>query len=441
MEVEKKKVISVLDSLPKTPIPNLNDKYLEILSYISKHSEIIMSKSILLCSHLSDIRVNTQIKETIIQIIYQALKSSPNCFDYLLQVHNVFNVLFPLCSLSSSKISIVLLLIFLHNPQLFTDYVDQNPNSIDPLIFATASQSIDSGELLLRIFCATHSIMSVLTPKIITRVKDFPAKCAIGMMLTSAEIQKVIPISDFVDWILSKPFITIFDIKSSCMLYPELWNESSILLCLSKTSPPENFDSIQWICEKPQELFDIAHQECEIISSSMLYNKFHNTSIDYMEGFLFVRIYLLSQCNPTDVPQDVFALLSKVLFHENLVVSLSVVQLMIIWSLRFNYIVSNYHIFSISKYACDDSKPEYYREICIYALECFSNNQELALHISQTLGQTNMEIVHSYKWLFPHFSKFTNTFKTSNKYSKNDILQALGALLNAIEEKNDIQEI
>lgn len=440
----KKRLHYLLDSIPSASLTDLPQIFQELKKFVPDFTSEILAHSLdSLIAHLFDFHLSGPLHISILELLYKIVATSEDIQPFMIDRPSLLPSLFPYTRITESKATPILLNLFLHEPSSVIQFISKAPDTLLPLMETTASSQDEiSGDLLLRIYCSTPSLMSILTPQLRPLLRDLPASCAIGIMIANSEMQNIIPENEFEAWLIARPKLTVFDAKSSILLYPNIWKTPSILRILIRTSMPQKMENVEWISDHKQCILNLTPEETSAVCSSYLDPTIPRLTNQEMESstplptysldaYSYIRLYVLSHSNYTDVHEDVLNSFISCLNSKCERIAAATIQLLTIWAVRWGYQVHEYAILQIAAHAEDPRTSSQFSRLCSVAINAFARNQMSAAAIISTIP--SLKILPEWKdllvhavWIFPHYADFFDQLVKDKLPTTEQVVGSLG---------------
>lgn len=430
------RVNEILRFITKNPNENLADSYTELLQYVKELPEyILVNLTPTMLASLGDQRTTSVLYTPIIELINQALMYHQQSVSFFFDQPNVLKILFPFCKYPKTKALDILLMLFLHDPNRFAEYISNPPHSIVILREATSIQkSRRAGELLLRIFCLNNTLMQNLIPEIRPSLRELTAHCAIGMMLSSAEMQQNIPEEEFADWFLGKNPVTHYDVKSSTLLYPAFWNKPVVLRFFAHSEAPEKLEHVEWLAAQPKQNFldvekTVVTNVCQQLIRPPPFTNEEGSELS-KEGFVFLRYYILSHASPENVLPEVLSMINNDARSRNEYLAAAALQLLTIWAIRYNYAPKPFVVMTVATNSMDEELQYPFRRLCAVALISLSKVSKIANALAMSgeihTEPTDIRTIGRTKWRFPNLHEVLDKVMRMKILQLDTVVAALG---------------
>ncbi|EAX89774.1 hypothetical protein TVAG_438850 [Trichomonas vaginalis G3] len=438
------RVNELLRFITKNPNENLAPSYIELTQFAKELPEYILTNlAQTMLGSLADQRTTSVLYTPILELMYQTLMFNHKGVQFLFDLPSVLKILFPFCKYPKTKAVDILLMLFLHDPQRFCDFIANPPHSIVILREATSIQkSRRAGELLLRIFCLNTTLMQNLIPEIRPSLRELTAHCAIGMMLSSAEMQQNIPEEEFADWFLSKSPVTHYDVKSATLLYPAFWLNPVVLRFLCHAEAPEKLEYVEWLSAQPKQPFldvdkTVVSTVCNQLTKPPTFTNEDGVDLS-KEGFIFFRYFILSHTSPDKVIPEVINMIMNDAKSKNEFLAAAALQVLTIWAIKYNFEPKPFVVMNVATTSLDEEIPNNFRRICAISTIAFSQTSKIARSLVMSgeikAEPTDMRTIARTKWRFPNFHEILEKVMRIKVVQLDNLVAALGQFTLALNK-------
>ena len=321
------------------------------------------------------------------------------------------------------------------------------------------TKNSEAGTLLQKLSVTHPDVMKQLKPHYIPLLKSFPVATTLDLMTGDLEISESFPKSDFENWVAGFSEYTISDIELVSLKSKEIWNSEQALKIMLRTLNPEKMDSVLWINERPAQEFEVSQQVCNDANNSfnsLPINRYQDVFQPDFYPYLFVRLYVLSLCNPNKLSVGTIKHVKKLTNCPNEYVAAAALQCLACWALNFNLSIEDYSIYRIA-YAATNEKLEdglkllYFATLLAIGTQCDIATAILKADKSLQYDSNQKNKIISKRWCFPHFKKIMNSqipnIKLCDYNQAKVIIDFISDLLNGtlndsneeVHQENEIQ--
>lgn len=341
-------------------------------------------------------------------------------YQYLLKESSFFDSLFHLTKKPDDRVLRIIKGVFSYEPVSFTQWFngkkDIKNTPFMNLINMVVETKNEHFALLLHQLSVSHpNILKSLEPIMIPILKKLPLSAVIDFMMASKVIKSAFPLVDFEKWLLeSQSEYTISDIEMISNFFNEIWLSETMIKMLVNSKPSEKLSDLYWISRKEPQVMQISQnivrEICDSLekTSEMEFVKFDD-SHSIREPYIFVRLYILSLCDPERVTVESQNLVIELIKDPEPFISAAATQCLIYWVVKFNYKFkfNRATVYRIASVTFSDSIENSLRYLYYAALHVLGKCSPVAAAIIQ--ADENIRFKMEYKkfitresWCFPH---------------------------------------
>ena len=462
-EAEVKEITDKIHSNP--PLSDLTECYQDLIQYIPRFTQTILRKvSNNLVSVLVSPAEDASVTNAIISFLLKMVdtvdpdNNETNPVPILCSNPNFPNALFLSTYPLNKSINHIIDYFFIHSPDVFVDFALSSPTSLKPMIKAILeTQDDEAGNLFHRIVVAKDELLQLMITYIDPVFKQFPVTTVIDFMIRSPDhLRKLIPDSEIEDWLLQHNKFSLFDIQQVMTFFKFIWDKPIAAQFLIRTEPNQKTEQLAWLRRMPPQTVTLSHEDAVQAAEAFLnppsnlqsitesYGKNEIVSNSYVT-FIFVRLFVISLAQPSDVPEKAISLILKLLFDPDEWISAGASQLIFIWISKYNFQVPPGVVYRVASAAFDTTKSE--KSVCLYRALLKALNSQYSTVVSILSAEPELTFLSSHSkviltapWRFPHFTQHLKMLDSIELINFSEAVKTIGCMVNFLGLNENIDD-